>query len=90
MHYARLRVSEFRKSYVSRGFQPCMSLEHKNFVKYGNILEYIGIILKQKSLATQNLVDILFIIKIPVLKIDLKRIFQVCLHVNYPLIVMLD
>ena len=27
-------------------------------------------ILKQKSLATQNLVDILFIIKIPVLKID--------------------
>ena len=36
-------------------------------------------ILKQKSLATQNLDGILFIIKIPVLKTDKKLIAQVCL-----------
>ena len=47
-------------------------------------------ILKQKSLATQNLVGIIFIIGIPVLKMDLKLIAEVCLHVNYPIIVMLD
>ena len=47
-------------------------------------------ILKQKSLATQNLVGILFIMKIPVLKMDSKLIVQVCLHVNYPIIVMPD
>ena len=47
-------------------------------------------ILKQKSLATPNLVGILLIMKIPVLKMDLKLIAQVCLHFNYPIIVMLD
>ena len=39
---------------------------------HDDIIAFIlnGRILKQKSLATQNLVDILFIIKLPVLKID--------------------
>ena len=49
-----------------------------------------GYILKQKSLATQNYVGILFIIKISVLEMDRKLIAQVCLDVNYPIIVMLD
>ena len=47
-------------------------------------------ILKQKSLATKNVVGIIFIIKIPVLKLDKNPIARVCLHYNYPIIVMLD
>ena len=43
-------------------------------------------ILKQRSLATQNLVGIIFIIKTPVLKMDDKLIAQICLHVNYLII----
>ena len=56
-----------------------------------DVAHYIYIyILKQKSLATQNHVSIIFTIKINVLKMDKKLMAQVCLHVNYPIIVMLD
>ena len=47
-------------------------------------------ILKQKSLATYSLFGIMLIIKIPILIIDLKLIAEVCVHVNYPIIVMVD
>ena len=32
----------------------------------------------------------MLIIKIPILIIDLKLIAEVCVHVNYPIIVMVD
>ena len=47
-------------------------------------------ILKQKFLATYSLVGTMLIIKITVVKIYLKLIAEVCVHVNYPITVMVD
>ena len=66
------------------------SLNSSQLSKMSKISLVLYPILKQKSLATQNLFGILFMIKIPVLKMDKKLIAQFCLHVNYPIIVMLD
>ena len=96
----------FRGLYGMQGFLHLMnpqSEDHATFwllYRQVNILANMNVldrvlwstdhILKQKSLATQNLVCILFIIKIPVLEVDQKLIAQVCQHVSYPIIVMLD